>query len=91
MKTTIILKADKDVKESAQKMAKDLGLTLSAVMNASLKQFVRSREAYFSLVPRMTPELERTIAGAEDDLKKGVRISPIFSSAKAMDNYLDAK
>ena len=90
MKTTIILKTDKEVKEGAQKVARDLGLTLSAVINASLKQFVRSREAYFSLVPRMTPELERIIARAEEDLKKGRRISPLFSSARAMDEYLDA-
>src|SRR3989344_6474301 len=43
MKTVITLKADKEVKESAQKVAAELGLTLSAVVNASLKQFVREK------------------------------------------------
>jgi antitoxin component of RelBE/YafQ-DinJ toxin-antitoxin module len=37
MKTVIDVKADKDLKEDAQKPAKDLGLALSAVVNAYLK------------------------------------------------------
>jgi len=37
MKTLINIKTDRDVKISAQKLAKELGLSLSAVVNAYLK------------------------------------------------------
>ncbi|MBI3627033.1 hypothetical protein HY224_03235 [Candidatus Uhrbacteria bacterium] len=91
MKTTIILKADKAVKESAQRTAKDLGLTLSAVINASLKQFVRSREVYFSAAPKMTPELEKLVRQAGQDYKNKRNISPMLNSAKEATDYLRAK
>ncbi|KKU06380.1 MAG: hypothetical protein UX07_C0002G0032 [Parcubacteria group bacterium GW2011_GWA2_45_30] len=65
----------------AQRVAKDLGLPLSTVINAYLKQFIRSREVYISAVPRMTSALEELVGRAEKDLRKGKNISPIFSSA----------
>ena len=40
MKTTTSLKIDKDVKEKAAKLAASLGLSLSAVINHSLKDFI---------------------------------------------------
>lgn len=57
MKTIINIKADKEVKENAQKIAHDLGLPLSGVINAFLKEFIRSRSISFSVVPKMTPAL----------------------------------
>ncbi len=67
MKAIINIKTDKEVKENAQKVAADLGLTLSAVVNASLKQFIRSKEVYFSAIPKMTPELEKLIGRVKTD------------------------
>lgn len=90
MKTIVNLKTDKDVKESAQKVAAKLGLTLSAVINAYLKQFIRNQEVYFSYIPKMTPELERLLGRAEKDYKSGKNISPILTSAEEMDEYLSA-
>ena len=87
----INIKADKEVKESAQRTAKELGLTLSAIINAYLKQFTRNRLVYFSSIPRMTPELEKLIGVAERDLKKGKNISPIFSTAKEGVKYLRSR
>ncbi|TSC90771.1 MAG: Uncharacterized protein G01um10142_262, partial [Parcubacteria group bacterium Gr01-1014_2] len=69
MKTMINIKADREVKENAQKLAKELGLNLSAIINANLKQFIRSREVYFSVAPKMTPELERLVGQARKDYK----------------------
>ena len=41
MKTTMInIKTDKKVKEDAQKLAEELGFTLSGLITASLKQFI---------------------------------------------------
>ena len=74
-KTIVNLKTDKEVKENAQKLASELGLTLSAVINAYLKQFIRTREVYFSSIPKMTPALENLIGKVEQDYKKKKNIS----------------
>ena len=87
----IHIKADKEVKESAQQIAKDLGIPLSSVMNAFLKEFVRNRGVAFSVIPRMTPYLETILGSVERDIKKRKNLSPAFSSASEMDRYLDAQ
>jgi len=90
MKTIINIKTDKEVKENAQKVAADLGLTLSAVVNASLKQFIRSKEVYFSAIPRMTPGLEELIGRVQKDYSSGKNISPVFNNAKEALDYLNS-
>ena len=90
MRTVIHIKADKQVKENAQKAARDLGLTLSDVINASLRNFIRTREVIFSDILQMTPELEKLLDKVEKDIKKGRNLSPAFKSAKKMDEYLDS-
>lgn len=89
MNTVIHLKANKEIKENAQKLASDLGLSLSDVINASLRNFIRTREIYFSHTPRMTPELEVLLDGVEKDLKKGRNLSPRFKTAKQAIDYLN--
>lgn len=91
MKTMINIKADQEVKKNAQKVANDLGLTLSAVINAYLKQLVRNKSVFFSSIPKMTPELEVLVGRAEEDYKKQKNISPVFSSPEKMDKYLDSR
>jgi addiction module RelB/DinJ family antitoxin len=90
MKTVIHIKADKEVKETAQRVAEELGVSLSTVMNAYLRQFIRSRELHLSAIPIMTPELERLLADVEADMRMEKNLSPAFSNAEAMDDYLDA-
>lgn len=89
MKTMINIKADREVKENAQELARDLGLPLSGIINAMLKEFVRNRSVSFSAVPRMTRALENVLGTVEDDLKKGRNMSSVFSSAEKANEYLD--
>ncbi len=88
MKTIVNLKTDKEVKENAQKVAAELGLTLSAVINAYLKQFIRNRSVYFSSAPKMTSELEHLIGKTEKDYKNKKSISPVFRDDAEMLDYL---
>ena len=90
MKTLINIKADKEVKESAQEIARELGMPLSVVVNAYLKDFIRNRGINISVVPRMSRQLESILGGVEKDLvaKKGVSRS--FSSAEDAARYLDS-
>jgi antitoxin component of RelBE/YafQ-DinJ toxin-antitoxin module len=74
MKTVINIKADRDVKIGAQKLAKELGLSLSAVVNAYLKQFLRTKSVNFSVVPTMSPELEKLLGRVEYDIERGINL-----------------
>lgn len=88
MQTVIHIKADKEVKQNAQKAAKDLGLTLSDVINAALRNFIRTREVIFSDIPQMTPWLEKRLEKVEEDIKRGRNISPKFKNMDAAIEYL---
>ena len=88
MKTLINIKTDKDVKRKAQKIAEELGLSLSAVINATLKQLARNREVYFSVAPKITPQFENFLGIIEKDIKSKKNISKSFSSTKKAVAYL---
>lgn len=91
MKTIINIKADSNVKIKAKKIADDLGLSLSAVINAYLKQFIRNKAVYFSAAPSiMTPELEELLGRIEPDLKKDKNISSALATAKDIKKYLSS-
>ncbi|MDO8657490.1 MAG: type II toxin-antitoxin system RelB/DinJ family antitoxin [Candidatus Levybacteria bacterium] len=90
MQTVIYIKADKEVKENAARTAKELGLSLSDVINASLRNFIRTREITFSHTPQMTPELEKLIAKVEVDIKNKRNLVGPFKTAKEANNYLDS-
>lgn len=88
MNTVIHVKANMEIKENAQRLAKELGLSLSDIINSSLRNFIRTREVYFSHSPRMTPELEALLDRVENDLKKGRNLSPRFKTVKQASDYL---
>ena len=88
-KTTINIKADLEVKENAQRIASEIGLPLSGIINAYLKQFIRDKGINVSVVqPRLKPEVEMLYKKIERDIEKGKNISPVFTNAKNMDKYL---
>ena len=89
MKSVINIKTDKRIKENAQKIAKDIGLSLSDVVNASLRNFIRTREVYFSAIPRMAPEFERLVGKIDKDIKEKKNLSPSLSSSEKINDYLD--
>jgi len=49
--TTILIKTKKEVKLQAQELARDLGLSLADVVNASLRQFVINQGITISKMP----------------------------------------
>lgn len=51
MDTTILIKTKKEVKLQAQELARDLGLSLADVVNASLRQFVINQGITISKLP----------------------------------------
>ena len=90
MKTAMInIKTETHVKAEAQKLAKELGFSLSSIVTASLKQFIRTREVQFSMSHKMTPYLDGVLKQAEKDIKANKNLSKSFTSTKNMDEYLD--
>ena len=90
MQTVIHIKSDREVKENAQALARELGLNLSDVINASLRNFIRTREVYFSAIPKMTAELERLLGKIERDIENRKNLSPGFSTFEDASDYLNS-
>ena len=88
-KAVINIKANREIKESAQKLADELGLSLSDVLNASLRNFIRTREVKFSAIPEMTSEFERLLGGVEHDIKSKKNLSRTLRSEAEVSHHLD--
>lgn len=86
MNTVISVKIDKDVKESAQEVAKSAGLTLSSLVNAYLRQIAATRRIEIYSPEPMTPKLEKLIAEVEKSIEAGSTVGP-FDNA---DDFLEA-
>jgi len=80
MKTATSIKLDKDVKRDADKLAKKLGLSLSSIINASLKQAISERRVVFSVEPELNQESENIFLKAISDIKAKRKISGPFKN-----------
>ena len=90
-KTSLHIKIEPDIKEQAQKTASELGLSLSAVTKALLKQFIRTRR--LSVGTNDRPEipnarLRKSLQQSEEDIKAGRVLS--FKNSKEALSYLDS-
>jgi len=73
MNTSVInIKTNPKVKADAQKVANDLGFSLSALINGYLKQLVKTKTAHFSLREK-TPSkyMIDALRESERDIKMG--------------------
>lgn len=85
------IKTDKEVKEGAQEVAREIGVPLSIIINAYLKEFILTRQVRLVAPPKMTPHLERIIQKAEKDYKNKKNVSSVFSNAQDALRYLHFK
>ena len=91
MSTTVInLRTDRNVKMAAQKVSDELGLSLSAVLNGFLREFIRVKTVKFSVAEEPSPWLVKQIRNAEENLRKG-KASPTFGSADEAISWLKKK
>ena len=74
MDTTILIKTKKNLKLQAQDLAKDLGLSLADVVNASLRQFVVNQGITISKMPTESLDAyinkKEIILACEDSFKE---------------------
>jgi addiction module RelB/DinJ family antitoxin len=76
MKTVLNIKTDKSLKLQAQKVAEEFGIPLGTIMNAFLRQFIRSKEISLDLSPRPSVYLQRIIEESQKDLAQGDSFGP---------------
>lgn len=88
--TAIYIKTESETKQKAQKVAKQLGLSLSAIVNGFLKQFIKTKTVTFSAHEDEIPNkhLRSVLKRAEENYRKG-NTSPAFSNAKDAIKYLE--
>ena len=88
MKTIINIKADKEVKENAQKVAKELGLPLGTIINAYLRELVREKRVLFSVPPIPNKRTQNLLKKIRRDIKLKKRSIGPFTYDEAI-TYLN--
>lgn len=71
MSAIVNVKVDPKIKAQAQALAQQLGLSLSALINSYLCQFVRTKSVYLSLDETPSPYLVEAIRESEQNLQEG--------------------
>ncbi len=70
--TAIInIKTNPKIKKQAQAVASDLGLSLSAVINAYLRQLVRDRKVEYDMEAHPSPRLIKSIKEGLKEYREG--------------------
>lgn len=88
-KTIINVKLSKTLKQDAQALADEIGVPLSTVVIANLKEFVRSRSLNISALPRLKPEIEKELGEAIADYHAGKNISGSFNDVESLTKHLN--
>lgn len=84
----IITKTEPTTKTQAQKVASELGLSLSSLINAYLKQLIKTRRVELDLGETPSEYLKSTIRQAEENYKKG-KTSPAFKTGEEAIKWLE--
>lgn len=88
-RTVLNVKIDKTLKEQAQTTAASLGLPISTVVAAGLREFVRARSITISDPPRLKPEVEAELLKISADARQGINVSPAFDNLEDARKWLD--
>lgn len=85
----ITTKIDPQTKKEAMALAEKLGMPLSVIIKAFLKQFIRTKSVEFSARDEEPNEyLKSVMRQAEDNWKKG-KHSPVFESGEKAVTWLE--
>lgn len=85
---SILIKTEESTKNQAQQIAREIGVSLSSLLNAYLKQLVRTKRVEFDLGKEPSEYLKSTIKKAEENYRKG-KISPAFKTGDKAVKWLE--
>ena len=85
----ITVKIDTDLKQAIQKLAKSLGLSVSAIVENKLREVVRERRVVFEeeLVPN--EKTVKLLKAVEKDIKAGRNLSGPFKTYSELESHLN--
>lgn len=90
MKTLLSIKTEPEVKQQAQKLASEMGITLSALVTIQLKQAIRTKTVTLSTESYTpTPYLEKILEKAEKDIKAKRNLGSAIANAEDMKKWLN--
>lgn len=86
--TTLLFKTDKRLKEEAHAVVREMGIPLSAYLNAQLRELVNTRRVVFDAPMMPNAKTARQLQRALEDIKAGKNVSGPFDSGKELDDHL---
>lgn len=91
MNTVINFKTEPKVKSQAQKLAAQMGLDLSDVLNVALRNFVQNKIVYINLGEdaKPSPWLVKAVSVGRKEIRDK-KLSPKFKDAKSAVKWLKA-
>ena len=87
IKTIINIKTDPATKQQLQMFASELGVPVSVIMNAQIKQMLRDRKVILSTELEPTPYLVKIMEQVEEDLKSNKNMTKAMNAKEAV-SYL---
>lgn len=81
--TAMNIRMDESTRRELNNFASELGVPANSLVNATIKQMLRTRSVTFSTL-EPTPYLEKIIKEAEADYKAGKNISGPFETAEEL-------
>ena len=85
----IYIKTDPEVKLKAQKVAKEIGVSLSSLLNAWLRDFIKTKTVTFSTNDEIpNAHTLKVLKKAEENYKKG-NTSPAFKTGEEAVKWLE--
>lgn len=89
--TVLNVKIDKELKRQSQEAAKAIGLPVSTIVAASLREFVRTRSVTISDEGTLRPEIVAELLRLSKDADEGKNLSPAFDNLEDSFKWLDAQ
>lgn len=89
MNTAVInIKTNPQIKAKAQKVAEELGFSLSSLINGYLRHLVKTKTVHFNTSEEPSEYLIQAIKESEKDIKAG-RVSPGFKNSQDAIKWLN--
>ncbi|MGC1176456.1 MAG: hypothetical protein WA843_00135 [Candidatus Saccharimonadales bacterium] len=88
-KTILNIKTDPSTKQQIQEFAAELGVPVSVIMNAQIKQMLRDRKITLSTELEPTPYLAKILKQIQEDLAIGKNITRTSNTKEAL-SHLDS-
>ena len=89
MTTILHIKTEKKVRDEVEKLAKKSGLTVTALVNLSLRSFIANPVIELDLAPVPNARTARSLDRALKDIKAGKNISGPFSTVAELRKSLE--